>query len=324
MKSKFIVCVGLFLIFASGLFAAENSPVTVAQDGSGDFKTIQEAINSCRVFQEYEKVIFIRNGVYKEKVLIDSFYSNLKLVGESIENTIITFGDHAGMPGIGTFNSYTLKINGDGIVIENLTIENSAGEVGQAVALHVEGDRCIFRNCRILGNQDTVYAAGQKSRQYFADCYISGTTDFIFGASTAVFDRCTLHSRRNSFITAASTPKQNKYGYIFRNCRLTAEPGVDKVYLGRPWRDYARVIFLNCEMGSHILPEGWHNWDQPAREKTAFYAEFQSTGPGAGTENRVKWSRQLSRKDAFLIQFEKIYLQENNWIPESKENETQR
>lgn len=318
MRLKVIFCISFFFLKLFSLFSAENSPITVAQDGSGDFKTIQEAITACRPFQEYEKVIFIKNGIYKEKILIDSFYTNLKLVGESAENTIITFGDHAGMPGIGTFNSYTVKITGNSITLENLTIENSAGEVGQAVALHVEGDQCTFCNCRILGNQDTVYAAGQKSRQYFADCFISGTTDFIFGAATALFDRCTLQSRRNSFITAASTPKGNKFGYVFRYCKLTADPGVDKVYLGRPWRDYARVAFIGCEMGDHILPEGWHNWDQPEREKTSFYAEFGSFGSGAKSGERVLWSHQLTKKATKQYSLENIFKQEDSdWIPAS-------
>jgi len=314
---KYIWLIGILTLFPTfHLFSQEKLNVTVAPDGSGDFKTIQEAITSCRPFQEYEKVIFIKNGTYKEKILIDSFYTNLKLVGESAEKTIITFGDHVGMPGIGTFNSNTVKITGTRITLENLTIENSAGEVGQAVALHVEGDQCTFSNCRILGNQDTVYAAGQKSRQYFADCFISGTTDFIFGAATALFDRCTLHSRRNSYITAANTPGNNKFGYVFRDCKLTADAGVDKVYLGRPWRDYARVVFINCEIGAHILPEGWHNWDQPSREKTSFYAEYGSTGSGAKPENRVAWSHQLSKKEAKQYIPDNIFRQEeSSWNP---------
>jgi len=296
--------------------AQEKLSVTVAQDGSGDYKTIQEAVNSCRAFQTADKIIYIKNGIYKEKVLIDSFLTHIKLVGESTEKTILTFGDYAGKENMGTFRSYTLKITGDDIVVENLTIENSAGEVGQAVALHVEGDRCIFRNCRILGNQDTVYAAGQKSRQYFVDCYIEGTTDFIFGAATAIFDRCTIHSKRDSFITAANTPQGRSFGYVFRNCKLTANPDVKKVYLGRPWRDYAKTVFLNCEMGGHILPEGWHNWDRPSSEKTSFYAEFQCSGIGAKSCKRVNWSHQLRKKEAKQYTLKTIFKQEqNSWTP---------
>ena len=233
-----------------------------------------------RPFSTETQTIFVKKG-YTERKSLSIRFIPTPLGGESADSTIIVWGDHAGMPGIGTFNSFTLKIAGNGIVLENLTVENSAGEVGQAVAIHVEGDRCIFRNCRILGNQDTLYAAGQKSRQYFAGCYIDGTTDFIFGAATAVFDRCVLHSKRNSYITAASTPQGNDFGYVFRHCKLTAKEGINKVYLGRPWRDYAKVVFLFCEMDDHIVPEGWHNWGKPEREGTVFYAEFKSLGPGA-------------------------------------------
>lgn len=306
----------LVLLVAFHLAAQEKLSVTVAQDGSGDYKTIQEAVSACRAFQTVEKVIFIKNGIYKEKVLIDSFLTHIKLVGESVEKTVLTFDDFAGKENMGTFRSYTLKITGDDIVVENLTIENSAGEVGQAVALHVEGDRCIFKNCRILGNQDTIYAAGQKSRQYFADCYIEGTTDFIFGAATAIFDRCTIHSLRNSYITAASTPQSKMFGYVFRNCKLTANPDVTKVYLGRPWRDYAKVIFINCEMGSHILPEGWHNWGNPEREKTAFYAEYQSSGPGSSPDKRAGWSHQLIKIEVDNYIPEKIFGEESTWNPD--------
>lgn len=315
--SKYIWLIGMLIALPTlQLFSQEKRNVTVAQDGSGDYRTIQEAISACRAFQSVVKIIYIKNGIYKEKVLLDSFLTHLRLVGESVEKTILTFGDYAGKENMGTFRSFTLKITGDDIVVENMTIENSAGEVGQAVALHVEGDRCVFRNCRILGNQDTVYAAGQKSRQYFADCYVEGTTDFIFGAATVIFDRCTIHSKRDSYITAASTPQGKLFGYVFRNCKLIANPDATRVYLGRPWRDYARVVFLNCEMGTHILPEGWHNWDHPEREKTSFYAEYKSTGPGAASEKRVGWSHQLTEQESDTYVSEKIFQEESSWIPD--------
>jgi pectinesterase len=314
---KYIWLIGMLIALpAFHLFSQEKLSVIVALDGSGDYKTIQQAVSACRAFQTVDKIIFIKNGIYKEKVLIDSFLTHIKLVGESMEKTIISFDDFAGKANLGTFTSYTLKITGDDIVVENLTIENSAGEVGQAVALHVEGDRCIFRNCRILGNQDTVYAAGQKSRQYFADCYIEGTTDFIFGAATAIFDRCTIHSKRDSYITAASTPQGKRFGYVFRNCKLTANPHATKVYLGRPWRDYAKTVFLNCEMGAHILPEGWHNWDHQEREKTSFYGEYKSSGLGSASEKRVAWSHQLTDQEADTYVPEKIFQEESSWIPD--------
>lgn len=314
----FLIC---FLIFGHLPKAfSKESDVVVAKDGSGDFLTIQEAINTCRAFQTDEKVIYIKNGVYNEKIVIDSFFTHLHLIGESRDSTIITFSHHAGMPGIGTFNSYTLKVLGNFTTLENLTIKNEAGPVGQAVALHVEGDGVTVKNCNILGDQDTLYAAGQKSRQYYANCTISGTTDFIFGAAIAVFDYCTLHSKKESYITAASTPEENDFGYVFRNCKLTAEPDIQKVYLGRPWRDYAKVVFISCEMGAHIRPEGWHNWSKPEREKTAFYAEFNSGGASADAKSRVAWSHQLSKKEVKRYTLDRIFAFSTTWKVEPVTN----
>ncbi|MCW3787986.1 pectinesterase family protein [Plebeiibacterium sediminum] len=297
----------IMLTFLLSVTVSGQDKVIVAADGSGDYSTIQEALNHCKAFRDYEQEIFIKDGIYHEKVLVDSFLTNIKLIGESKENTIITYSDHAGMPGVGTFNSYTVKVLGDNITMVNLTIENASGEVGQAVALHVEGDLFEIKDCNLLGNQDTLYAAGKNSRQLFKDCFIDGTTDFIFGAAIAVFENCTLHSKRNSYITAASTTKDHKYGYVFKGCKLTAEEGVDKVYLGRPWRDYANVVFIECEMGAHIVPEGWHNWGQPNREKTSFYAEYNSKGTGANVEKRVKWSHQLTKKQAKQYSIDNIF-----------------
>ncbi len=297
----------IMLPFLLSVTVSGQDKVVVAIDGSGDYTTIQEALNHCKAFRDYEQVIFIKDGIYHEKVFIDSFLTNIKLVGESKENTIITYSDHAGMPGIGTFNSFTVKVSGDNIKMVNLTIENGAGEVGQAVALHVEGDLFEIKDCNLLGNQDTLYAAGKNSRQLFTNCFIDGTTDFIFGAAIAVFENCTLHSKRNSYITAASTTKDHKYGYVFKDCKLSAEEGVDKVYLGRPWRDYANVVFIDCEMGAHIVPEGWHNWGQPNREKTSFYAEYNSKGSGANVAKRVKWSHQLTPKQAEQYSINNIF-----------------
>ncbi len=297
----------LLTVATSSIKANDNTRVVVSQDGTGDYISIQEALNHCKAFRDYEQEIYIKNGIYHEKILVDSFLTNIKLIGESNDSTIITYSDHAGMPGIGTFNSYTVKVVGDYIKIINLTIENGSGEVGQAVALHIEGDLCEIKDCKLLGNQDTLYAAGKDSRQMYINCYIDGTTDFIFGAAIALFENCTLHSKRNSYVTAASTTNEHKYGYVFKNCRLTADEGVDKVYLGRPWRDYANVVFINCQMGSHIVPEGWHNWGQPNREKTSFYAEYKSTGAGANEEKRVPWSHQLTKKQVEKYTIQNIY-----------------
>lgn len=277
---------------------ADREPdFTVAKDGSGDFTSIQPAIDASKAFPPERVVIFVKNGVYKEKVKVHSWNTKLTLKGESTDSTIITYDDYFDKIDRGrnsTFHTYTVLVEGNDFIGENLTIENSAGSVGQAVALHVEADRSFFNNCKIIGHQDTIYAAGEGARQLFRDCYIEGTTDFIFGNATAVFDNCTLNSKENSFITAASTPENTEFGFVFLNCTLTATDGVDEVYLGRPWRDHAKTVFIYSEMGDHIVPEGWHNWDRPEAEKSVYYAEFENTGTGYKPNQRVEWSNQLS------------------------------
>lgn len=173
----------------------------------------------------------------------------------------------------------------------------------------------MFVNCRFLGNQDTIYTGTEGARLLFTNCYIEGTTDFIFGPSTALFEYCELHSKRDSYITAASTPQSEEFGYVFKNCKLTAAPGVKKVYLGRPWRPYAATVFINCEFGNHIRPEGWHNWRNPENEKTARYAEFGNTGAGADTSGRVAWAKQLTNKEAMKYTPQNIFKESSNWYP---------
>lgn len=272
--------------------------IVVSRDGTGDYRTLTEAMEGIRAFMDYKVTVFIKNGVYKEKVIVPSWLENVDFVGESMENTIITYDDHANINKMGTFRTYTVKVEGNTITFKNLTIENNAARLGQAVALHTEGDRLTFINCRLLGNQDTIFTGAKGTRLYFQNCYIEGTTDFIFGPSTALFEGCTIHSKSNSYITAASTPADIEVGYVFKNCKLTADAGVDKVYLGRPWRPYAATVFINCEMGKHICPAGWDNWRNSENEKTSRYAEYGSTGEGASTGARVKWAKQLTKKEA--------------------------
>jgi pectinesterase len=206
-----------------------------------------------------------------------------------------------------TFHTYTLKVEANDFTLRNITVQNTAGPVGQAVALHVEGDRCRFVNCRFLGHQDTVYTAGEGFRQFFSSCYIAGTTDFIFGEATVVFYQCQIHSKSNSYVTAASTPEHIPYGYLFLESELTADDGVDAVFLGRPWRDYAKVVFVKCKLGSHILPQGWSNWSGTNRDQTAFYAEYGNFGTGAATTQRVEWAHQLAPDEAESYTPEKIF-----------------
>lgn len=289
--------------------------IIVARDGTGKYRTIQEAVEAVRAFMDYTVTIYIKKGTYKEKLVIPSWVKNVQLVGEDAANTIITYDDHANIHQMGTFRTYTVKVEGNDITFKDLTIENNAAPLGQAVALHTEGDRLMFVNCRLLGNQDTVYTGGENTRLLFTNCYIEGTTDFIFGPSTALFEHCVLHSKRDSYITAASTPKEVEYGYVFKNCKLTADPKVKKVYLGRPWRPYAATAFINCEFGSHIRSEGWHNWRNPENEKTARYAEFGNTGEGAQTAGRMKWAKQLTNKEALQYTPQNIFEECGNWYP---------
>ena len=267
-----------------GQTGAQKYDIIVATDGSGKFKTIQEAINAVPNNQSVRTVIFVKKGVYKEKVVVSSAKKNLTLIGEDLTKTILTYDDYnprvVGKDTINTNTSFSFAIEAEGFVAENITFENSAGRVGQAVAVRITSDKVIFRNCRFIGNQDTLLANGT-GRIYFANCYIEGTTDFIFGSAIALFEDCRILSKKNSYVTAASTPQGNQYGYVFKNCTLTADTAAKQVFLGRPWRPYAKVVYIDCWLGKHIRPEGWDNWRNAANEKTAYYAEYKSKGPGA-------------------------------------------
>jgi pectinesterase len=320
MKKTFLI----LLISIAQFLLAGSSPylkITVAKDGSGDFTSIQKAVNSVRDLGPAEALIFIKTGIYNEKVVIPSSKHKITLQGENKENTIITNNDYSGKPDafnekMTTFNSYTLLVMADDIKITDLTIQNSSCNEGQAVSLHVEGDRFIMKDSRILGCQDTLYSASNHSRQYYENCCIEGTTDFIFGQATAVFKNCTIKSMADSYITAAATEADRKYGFVFFDCKLTAKDGITKVYLGRPWRPYAETVFINTEMGQHILPEGWNPWKGdkmfPDKEKTCFYAEYGSKGAGGNTSHRVNWSHQLTNKDLKNYTIEKIF---DGWKP---------
>ena len=306
----------LLLSVVSAAWAQERQDtIVVSRDGTGNFRTLQEAIESARAFMDYTVTIYVKNGVYKEKVIVPSWVENIDIIGEDRDKTIITYDDHANINKMGTFRTYTVKVEGSDITFKNLTIENNAAQLGQAVALHTEGDRLKFINCRILGNQDTIYTGAKFTRLYFKDCYIDGTTDFIFGPSTALFEDCIIHSKRNSYVTAASTPKEAKYGYVFKHCKLTAEPGVDKVYLGRPWRPYAYTLFIECELGKHIVLAGWHNWGKQSNEETARYMEYKNTGEGANASERVAWSKQLTKKEAEAVTVDAIFRTQSDWEP---------
>ncbi|HMP93932.1 MAG TPA: pectinesterase family protein [Phnomibacter sp.] len=302
-----------------GAFTAQAQPpasaITVAQDGSGQFSSIQAAINSVRDLSQQPVIIFIKPGIYTEKLVIPTWKTHITLLGQSPENTIITGADYSGKPypngiahttGLTSFNtytSYTVLVQGSHCRLQNLTIQNTAGRVGQAVALHIEGNQVAVYNCHLLGNQDTLYAATAQSLQYYYHCYIQGTTDFIFGEATALFEDCTIKSLSTSYIPAAATSPRQRYGFVFLKCRLiAADTSATRVYLGRPWRPHAQTVFLHCYLGPHIVPEGWHHWPGdamfPNKEKTCYYAEYQSQGPGANPAGRVAFSHQLNSRQA--------------------------
>lgn len=289
----------------------------VAQDGSGDFFTVQEAVNAVPDFRKNVRTtILVRKGTYKEKIIIPESKINISLIGE--DGTILTNDDFANKKNVfgenmGTSGSSSCYIYAPDFYAENITFENSSGPVGQAVACFVSADRVYFKNCRFLGFQDTLYTYSKQSRQYYEDCYIEGTVDFIFGWSTAVFNRCHIHSKRDGYVTAPSTDKGKKYGYVFYDCRLTAEPEATKVYLSRPWRPYAQAVFVRCELGKHILPLGWNNWGKKENEKTVFYAEYESRGEGAHPKARAAFSQQLKNLKGYEINV--VLAGEDGWNP---------
>lgn len=288
----------------------------VAKDGSGDFFTVQEAINAVPDLRGSRRTtILVREGEYKEKIIVPKSKINLSLIGQG--NAVLTYDDYASKTNIfgeemGTAGSSSCYIYAPDFYAENITFANSAGPVGQAVACFVDGDRAVFRNCRFTGHQDTLYTHGE-GRQYYENCYIDGTVDFIFGKATALFSGCQIHAKRKGgYLTAPATPKGQRHGYVFSHCTLTADEGVEQVWLSRPWRDYGQTVFLHCDMGSHIRPEGWHNWNKPHREKTAFYAEYGNTGTGADTSARAFGKRLKNDKGYTMAD---ILSGSDNWNP---------
>ena len=275
--------------------------MVVAQDGTGHFSSIQEAVNSAKAFPYQRVFIHIKKGIYPEKVTVNEWNPKISFLGDGVDQTIISYDDHFSKVNTGrnsTFKTPSLLIAGDGFIAKNLTVENTAGPVGQAIALSVNADQVVLHNCNFKGNQDTVYTTVTNHKVYFNNCYIEGTTDFIFGSATVWFQECTLHSKSDSYITAASTQEGIPFGFVFKSCKLTAAEGVQNVFLGRPWRSHAKTVFIDCNMEGHISPLGWDNWSNKAAEKTTFYGEYNSSGAGAHLTNRVAWSHQLSAKEA--------------------------
>lgn len=318
----------------------------VAQDGSGDFKTIQDAINSISKDNTTPITIHIKAGVYYEKLHIEVPFVTLK--GDSALTTKITYNDYARkcLPNgenYGTFRSYTAFIGAHDTIFEDLTFENSSGfgdQVGQALAVYADADRICFKNCHLLGHQDTLFTGplppapikpgsfvGPREnseringRQYYENCYIEGEVDFIFGSATAFFYNCEIfsHNRNqevNGYVTAPSTAEGQKYGYVFEKCHLTSNCQPHTVYLGRPWRNFAKAVFINCTLEEHIKPEGWHNWNKEDAEKQSFFAEYSSLGNGADLVHRANFSHQLTDEEMAFYTRQMVLKGEDMWTP---------
>jgi pectinesterase len=304
MKVLRQILTALLFIVLSTARGQQGYDFAVAQDGTGDFFTIQNALDAVPDFRKNTTTILVKAGFYKEKLVLSASKTNVTLIGEDATRTIISFDDYASKKNIfgeeiGTTGSSTFYVFGEGFTAKNITFENSSGPVGQAVAVRIDGDRVKFLNCRFLGFQDTLYPHGEKSRQYYKNCYIEGTVDFIFGWSTAVFEECTIFCKKGGgYVTAASTLQDTPYGFVFISCQITGDADANTFYLGRPWRPFAKTVFLNCFLDKQIRPEGWHNWNKPEAERTSYYAEYASKGPGANTASRVKWSHQLTDTEA--------------------------
>lgn len=308
-------------------FKTADKTIVVSKDGKGSFTTIQQAIDAIENDSSIRTKILIKPGVYKEKITISETKGPIILEGENPQNTIITYDDFASKKNaegkdIGTTGSSTIFIYSNNFTAKNISFENSSGRVGQAVAVLTSGDRIAFENCRFLGNQDTLYLKGAQdstdktkpSRNYFKNCYIEGTTDYIFGAGTAVFENCTIYSKETaSYVTAASTPQENEFGFVFINSKIIGNAKENSVYLGRPWRPFAKTVYIDCEINSTIKPEGWHNWSKPDAEKTTFYAEFNSKGSVAHISKRVPWSHQLTKEERKKYTTEIILKGNDRW-----------
>lgn len=297
------------------------SEITVAADGGGMFKTVQEAVDAIPGYPHRGYQIHILPGIYKQQVTVPRIKSSISFWGDDPATTVLTFDLGATMLGpdhkpIGTFATPSVRILADDFTAKNITFQNTFGPHGQALAIEIAGDRVAFDNCRFLGWQDTMFADSD-GRNYFHNCYIEGHVDFIFGKSTAVFDSCEIRSKAKGYLTAASTEQRARWGYVFLHCKLTADDGVPdgSVYLGRPWRPFGATAFIDCRMGPHIKPAGWFNWKNPANEKTARYAEYGNTGPGASTSKRVSWAKQLSQAEAAGYTVLDIFAGWEGWVP---------
>ena len=328
------LCALALVMMCCTICVAETKTIVVAQDGSGDFKTVQEAIAAVPDANPDRTIIHIKPGSYQGQILVPRTKSNITFEGEDVDKTTLTYAQNVREPGdpptSPQFRGTGVVVLGDGFHADKVTFENTSGNHGQALALRIDGDKAILTNCKMLGWQDTLMI--NTGRIYFKDCYIAGRVDFIYGSATAVFDHCEIHSKNGGHVTAANTPQDRPYGFVFLNCNLTGDaiPWVstteptnppDKLTpqadLGRPWRPYASVTYITCEMGDHIKPEGWNNWGKASNEQTARYAEYKCTGPGADRSKRVAWSKELTDNEAAKFTIPNILGGTDGWNPQT-------
>jgi len=313
---KKLLFILLLSVAANQTFAAKR--ITVARDGSGDFKTVQEAVNAVPDQSKSITEIFVKKGIYKERIVVPLAKINITVIGEDVKNTMLTYDNYAGKldtagKPLGTSRSASFYVYASGFTAKNITFENSAGPVGQALAIYVAGDKAAFFGCRFLGFQDTIYTNGRGTREYYQNCYIEGTTDFIFGAATALFANCDIFCKKGGmFLSAASTLDTTRYGYVFLHCHITGDAPDHSFSLGRPWRPYAKVVYLYCDLGKVISDEGWSNWHGTESDKTAYYAEYKNTGAGYQPGKRIAWSHQLRDDEAKIYTPDQIL---NGWEP---------
>ncbi|HLI69258.1 MAG TPA: pectinesterase family protein [Ktedonobacteraceae bacterium] len=312
---------GLFLNSKPAFAASAARVLVVAQDGSGQYTTVQSAVDAIPANSTGWSLIYIKDGTYKEVVTVPANKPYISFIGQDENKTIITYDNYASKQKpdgstYGTSGSASVFIQASHFFAYNLTFQNSAGNVGQALAVNATGDQEVFRNVRILGWQDTLYAGS--GRQYYENADIEGVTDYIFGDATAFFDHCQLHNLDGWSITAQSRSSASETtGYVFNQCQITGTPS-DSTILGRPWRAYARVIYLNCSMDSSIKPIGWDDWGNAANQSTAYFAEYDSTGAGADPSARATWSHQLTSSQAAQYSLN-AFLNQDGWLTVTNE-----
>lgn len=295
---------------------AHEADIIIDINGNGDYTSIQEGINAIPDYNDEWFVLLVRKGIYREKVILNYKKTKLILVGEDVDSTIITYDDYGdkmlidGDPNKGghTFSTYTFRADPNDFQAFNITFQNTT-RLGQGVAFHSNGDRQILYHCKLLGYQDT-YFDNFRTRRYIKDCYIEGRTDFIFGFGVTLFDSCQINMVDSSgWITAASTPQYYEFGYVFKNCILTSESSTPSFFLGRPWFPYSNTVFYNCYESKSVVAKGWENWS--GRAATSFYREYNCTGPGSDTTERVSFSHQLDPQRAKRYTIDMIFAASN-------------